>query len=56
MLRTGQPVNPQAQPLATILVKKTPFTDAEIEEFENWVRKVDLLEVPSAPGLRHSQF
>lgn len=38
MARSPQPANPQAQPLATILVKKTPFTDAEIRGFETWIQ------------------
>lgn len=43
MVRTPQPVNPQAQPMATILVKKTPFTPQEIDRFDQWVADNELI-------------
>lgn len=38
MARTVRSPNVNAQPIATILVKKTPFTAGEIKAFEGWIQ------------------
>ncbi len=39
MARTPQPANPNAQPTAVIVVKKSPLTTAEIDTFEQWAER-----------------
>jgi hypothetical protein len=45
MLRTPQPLNDVAQPLATILVSNAPFSEEDIAKFEQWTRDNDLIEL-----------
>ncbi|MEN6627658.1 MAG: hypothetical protein ABFD69_15645 [Candidatus Sumerlaeia bacterium] len=47
MARTPQPVNRAAQPVATICVKNTPFTDAEVDAFEKWTAENQLIPLVS---------
>lgn len=56
MARTPPPGRPEEQPLATIVVKKTPFASEEVEAFRAWIKQNHFIELVTPFGVEDDEL